>query len=313
MIGSEIVPVVKAAATAGKAALSDDDVKKELLELAKESPLLKSAAEKYAQRVAVKQAILLKLYQPLARILGVAREYFDDDFAREMAEKTAHIPEERLTTPAASVAVPAMQGLSYSLDEPDLKEMYLNLLATATDASVSEQAHPSFSEIIKQLSAAEARLLLNVLDVGLLPIVRLRRKPPEGPGAVDALSHLLDIRDAAQAPREQPSLPVWIDNWIRLGLIEVDYSRHLVEDTRYAWVEDRPEFIRLQDLDERGAAAIETQKGIAKATDFGARFAKAVSPPEETVVVAEPGSGRWADLDESPDEGPPAGGAAGIS
>lgn len=279
MSGHEILPVAKAVKAVSTAAVSDADVKKELLEISKESPAMKSAAEKYARRVAVKQAILLRLYQPLARLLGVAREYFDEEFAREMAEKTAHIPEERLVTPLPSVALPAMQGLSYSLEEPDLKDMYLNLLATATDGSMSEDAHPSFAEIIKQLSAAEARLLLGVLQSAVLPIARLRRKAIEGPGETDVLSHLLDTHDpASQLPSEVKSLPVWIDNWVRLGLVEVDYSRALVDDARYEWVKQRPEFERLRDEDQRGSESIAIQKGILKPTDFGRRFAKAVTP-----------------------------------
>lgn len=239
---------------------------------------MKSAAEKYARRAAVKQAVLLKLYQPLARLLGVAREYFDDEFARDMAEKTAHIPEERLVTPRPSVALPAMQGLSYSLDEPDLKEMYLNLLATATDGSVSEDAHPSFAEIIKQLSAAEASLLLRVLQSQVVPIVRLRRKALEGPGETDLLNHLFGVLDgASNLPLEVDLLPIWIDNWLRLGLVDVDYNRSLVDETAYAWVKDRPEFQRLQGQDERGSESIAIEKGILQATDFGRRFARAVS------------------------------------
>lgn len=303
MSGGEILPVVKAVKAAGKSALSDDDVKKELLEISKESPAMKSAAEKYARRVAVKQAILLRLYEPLARLLGVAREYFDDDFAREMAEKTAHIPEERLVSPPPSVALPAMQGLSYSLDEPDLKEMYLNLLTTATDASMSEEAHPSFAEIIKQLSAAEARLLLTALRGAVLPIVRLQRKAVEGPGETDILNHLLEVRNTeSNEPAEIASLPVWIDNWVRLGLVEVDYSRTLVAQSRYEWVEQQPEFDRLQAEDERGRDSIKIQKGTLAPTDFGRRFAKAVAPGVDLTSEVPDGSPEEACPDPAPEE-----------
>jgi hypothetical protein len=155
MTGGEIVPVARAAQSIAQHALTEGDDKKQLQELARESPNMKAAAESYARRVAVKQSVLLKLYQPLAKFLGVSRNYFDTQFHSDMADKVANIPDEHLTTPAASVAIPAMQGLSYSVEEPDLKEMYLDLLATATDQRVKDNAHPSFAEIIKQLSPAE--------------------------------------------------------------------------------------------------------------------------------------------------------------
>lgn len=278
MTGGEIVPVAKVAASAVTKAVDDKDDKTALQELAAESPNMKAAAESYARRVAIKQAVLLRVYQPLAHFLGVSRDYFDTEFHEDMAKKLAEIPEEYLATPSPSVAIPAMQGLSYSLEEPNLKEMYLNLLATATDDRMKENAHPSFADIIKQLSPREASLLLNTLRSGLLPVVRLIRTVEEGVGGVLMVNYLLPLADTNTGElAEEPSLPVWIDNWIRLGLIEVDYGRYLTDEDRYAWVEGRPEFVRLEQDDQRGKDGIDVGRGSLRATDFGARFLAAVS------------------------------------
>ena len=278
MTGGEIVPVAKLAASAVTKAVDDKDDKTALQELAAESPNMKAAAESYARRVAIKQAVLLRVYQPLALFLGVSRDYFDTEFHEDMAKKLAEIPEEYLATPSPSVAIPAMQGLSYSLEEPNLKEMYLNLLATATDDRMKENAHPSFADIIKQLSPREASLLLDTLRSSLLPVVRLMRTFEEGVGGVLMVNYLLPLADTNTGePAEEPSLPVWIDNWIRLGLIEVDYGRYLTDEDRYAWVEGRPEFVRLEQDDQRGKDGIDVGRGSLRATDFGARFLAAVS------------------------------------
>ena len=278
MTGGEIVPVAKLAASAVTKAVDDKDDKTALQELAAESPNMKAAAESYARRVAIKQAVLLRVYQPLAHFLGVSRDYFDTEFHEDMAKKLAEIPEEYLATPSPSVAIPAMQGLSYSLEEPNLKEMYLNLLATATDDRMKENAHPSFADIIKQLSPREASLLLNTLRSGLLPVVRLMRTVEEGVGGVLMVNYLLPLADTNTGElAEEPSLPVWIDNWIRLRLIEVDYGQYLTDEDRYAWVEGRPEFVRLEQDDQRGKDGIDVGRGSLRATDFGARFLAAVS------------------------------------
>ena len=278
MTGCEIGPVAKVAASAVTKAVDDKDDKAALQELAAESPNMKAAAESYGRRVAIKQAALLRLYQPLARFLGVSRDYFHTSFHEDMAKKLAEIPEEYLDTPSPSVAIPAMQGLSYSVEEPDLKEMYLNLLATATDDRMKENAHPSFADIIKQLSPREARLLLDTLRSGLLPVVRLMRKAEEGVGYVPMVNYLLPLADTdTHEPAEEPSLSVWIDNWIRLRLIEVDYGRYLTNEDQYAWVERRPEFVRLEQGDQRGKDGIDVDRGSLRATDFGARFLAAVS------------------------------------
>ena len=69
----------------------------------------------------------------------------------------------KLVAPKASLAAPAMQQLGFSLDEPALKEMYLNLLATASDNRSNSAAHPSFVEVIKQLSAEETQILNTIV------------------------------------------------------------------------------------------------------------------------------------------------------
>lgn len=283
MSGGELVPISKAAIAVGKAALSEGaSVKQQLTELAKDSPAMKDAAEKYARRVAIKQGILLRLYQPLAKWAGASREYFESDFVSDMSEKIADIPEEHLTSPAPSVAVPAMQGLAYSLEEPDLKEMYLNLLANATDDRVSEQAHPSFAEIIKQLSAREARLLAEVFSQTALPVIQLRLKAPEGAGSSIVNNHVIQLTNLDTGePTEEQSVPVWIDNWVRLGLVEVDYSYALVAEGRYDWIEQRPELVRISSVDERGREAVELKKGLLRRTDFGSRFFATVTPSHD--------------------------------
>ncbi len=280
MTGPEIVPTASKAAAAAKEALSEDDsVKAELLEAARDSPHMRAAADSYARRIALKQEILLRLFLPLALLVGVSRDYFDRDFAADLAEKIADTHEEHLTSPPPSVAVPAMQGLSYSLDEPDLKEMYLNLLATAADDRVSESAHPSFADIIKQLSPAEARELLDVLQVPVMPIVRLRLMAQSGPGGTLMCNHVLPYSsEPGGPPGEEPSLPVWVDNWVRLGLIDVDYGAHLTADGMYDFVRERPEYMRLVAMDERGEGAIDVDQGLLRPTDFGRRFRAAVSP-----------------------------------
>ena len=100
----------------------DESPKTELLrELAKNDPAMMAAAQAWADRVAIRQKAITKLFAPLRWFAGYRREYFDHQFETDMAERTADIPENQLITPPASVAIPAMEGLGYSLDEPQLK------------------------------------------------------------------------------------------------------------------------------------------------------------------------------------------------
>lgn len=90
------------------------------------------------------------------------------------------------------------------------------------------------------------------------------------------VQHLLNLKDSATgSPIEDPSLPSMIDNWVRLGLVDVHYDKHLIDESHYTWVEQRPEYIRLTQESRPNESTINFQKGIMQRTELGKRFAKA--------------------------------------
>lgn len=279
MTGAEI-PVAKAIAAAGavvgKVVAEDADERKALAAMAKDSPAMVAASEAYARRVAVKQALLLKLYQPLAKLAGISREYFASDFGGDMAAKLANVREEDLTTPRASVVVPVMQGLGYSLDEPSLKDLYLNLLASASSQPTADLAHPAFADVIKQLSPDEARLLTQVLATSSHTIVQISRSRVGQVGSNVVLEHLLQIENGEIATQlSNRSVRVWVENWVRLGLIRVAYDEHFTREGAYDWAEARGEFLAFTAIAEEGQT-YECDQGTLRRAPFGERFAEAV-------------------------------------
>ena len=282
MTGGEIVAAGKAVEAVGKKVLTEDDKTKDvLLRVSEETPEMKAAARSFAARTAVKERIKLLLYWPFARMLGVSQEYFEEKFPQEMGERIADIPEENLVTPIASVAVPALQGLSYTFEEPNLKDMFLGLLVTASDNRRANQAHPAFADIIKQLSAAEAQLLNVTLEANRsIPTVRVINQTvnqtvnwPDGSFDI-LIPHLLNLAHPNGELAEAPLVPMWVDNWIRLRLVEVSYSEWVSAENSYNWVESRPEYRRL--IDDEGQGALGFMKGLLRPSSFGRQFFNAV-------------------------------------
>ncbi|WP_396047091.1 Abi-alpha family protein [Aeromicrobium sp. UC242_57] len=130
------------AKTAAKAIKNDPKTAESLLDLAKETPHFQAAANSVAKRQAVKQALILKFWQPLGRFAGASSDYFNSEFPADLTEKMKNVPDEEIQTPKPNVAMPALEALAYSVEEAELKEMYLNLLARASDKRTSSLAHP---------------------------------------------------------------------------------------------------------------------------------------------------------------------------
>lgn len=252
----------------------------EVIKAAGDSPQVKEAAGNLGQTAVTLTKAINNVLVPLAAInfaFDKARAYFSGKFQQDLADKANAIPQEFIVEPKASIAGPTLQGLAFAHEESNLKEMYLNLLVTAMDGRSASDAHPAFVEIIKQLDSEDARLIREALQSSsAIPIVQIRRIN-KGGGYNILVQHLLNLTDdEAGLPVEDQRLPAMIDNWVRLGLVEVAYDKHLNDAVHYSWVEQRPEFERLKQKLLPDKATIKYQKGLLIRTELGIRFAKAI-------------------------------------
>ena len=211
-----------------------------------------------------------------------AKHYFEDKFADDLEAKLEEIPAENIVEPKASIVGPAMQGLAYSFEEDDLREMYLNLLKASMDGRKPEGAHPAYVEIIKQLSAREAHLLSLVGRDGIaptnFPLLRVKAINKGTPEANFQIlhEHFMDVNDVfGSFPVDALELTRVIDNWSRLGLASIDYSTHLTAPGLYDFSATFPQI----ELVRGGWTAlnheIEFAQGILRFTALGKGFFEA--------------------------------------
>jgi len=271
---------------ARKAVKSDRDA---VRDAARDSTGLERAGQLYGQRLAIKEQVILNLWKPLARFFGVSKDYFENDFPRELAAKLESIPDEELVTPKAAVVAPAMEALGYSLEEPNLKEMYLNLLAAASTGTRSRSVHPSFVDTIRQLDSEEA-LLLNTFLRARVECARIKLQRPVGGYVVKHEYVVQWVDSATHRPTSlPPRLTEWINNWERLGLVDATYSEHSVSPDPdvdlYSWVKERPEFIAAEaelPVVQEGdgpSPSIVFDRGLIRPTARGRAFYSAVGEP----------------------------------
>jgi len=253
----------------------------EVVRLAGDDPNVKQAASQLSKSALTITKTINNALLPLAAVnfaFDKARRYFAEKFEDDLKEKAAKIPPEDIIEPRASVAGPALQGLAFAHEEPNLRDLFLELLAGAMDKRRAAMAHPAFVEILRQLESEEARLLKTVLKADVLPIACLVLKMKDKPGQVVIKRHILDMRnEATKVPSVIARLAAMVDNWVRLGLITVDYGSTLADDAKYGWLATRPELVNERASRGQGEAAnVDWQKGIAFPTALGKQFAQAI-------------------------------------
>lgn len=255
----------------------------EIIKAAGANPNVKEAGGNLGQTALTITKTINNVMLPLAAVnfaFDKARTYFAERFPQELSAKASAIPAEQLVEPKASIAGPALQGLAFTHEETNLKEMYLSLLATAMDGRVKAEAHPAFVEIIKQLDSEEAGLLQGLLreDVAGFAIVEIRITKNGEQGWNVLEKHIMNFTSPMTGePWESPRQGAMIDNWVRLGLAEVYYgTKKLGGKDAYAWVDTRPEYIRHKAREQGEPIKISFEPGVISRTALGFQFGRAV-------------------------------------
>lgn len=160
-----------------------------------------------------------------------------------LREKVKQIPEEKLVEPEAYVAVPAIQQLMYCQDNDTLRDLYANLLASSMNTDKKWQVHPAFVDIIKQLTPDEAKIIKSIPDLknNFLPLVdvKLYDKSANLSGG-----HQLFITNfttiGIDVIENKANICSYVDNLIRLNILEIPGSYHLTDATKYEPLEKHP-------------------------------------------------------------------------
>jgi hypothetical protein len=97
----------------------------------------------------------------LAPLEGLVWSYekTKDILSAKVTAKLSNKQPEDIAQPSPVVAGPIVMNMLFAAGEPHLREMYANLLSRAMHKPDSNKAHPSFVQVIQQLSPPEAKML----------------------------------------------------------------------------------------------------------------------------------------------------------
>lgn len=178
--------------------------------------------------------LVLWVMQPFIK-MGLVAESNLSQFKSETDSKLSRIPENNLITPDPVIAGPILQSLGYTVHHKHLRDMFINLLATASDDRMSSLAHPSYVEIIKQLSPEESLVIKYISsgESGEYPIINLNLRTEKGYIYVLSEYNLLPVKSGCADNRKYKEI---IENLERLKLITVDAGENAMridEDSQY--------------------------------------------------------------------------------
>jgi hypothetical protein len=182
------------------------------------------------------------------------------------------VPEGKVVGVCPELGVPIAEKLSY-VEDDSLSAMYAKLLATGSNLDTLALAHPSFVNVINNLSPDEAHLLAFFATNQDLPISYAvakasdgTQRPIAGPLASD------DVLSGLHYPE---NIDAYLSNLDGLGLLKVRTDQWLAEDKYYESVESkrRDELSKVVASDPGLAGRqLKYNRGIAQRTSFGQKF-----------------------------------------
>lgn len=158
------------------------------------------------------------------------KEYNIAETEALLAKKLERVSAENIVTPEAYVAVPAIQAISYSMDSKVLKNLYANLLAKSMNSSTKNWVHPSFVEIIKQLSPNDVHVLEKIYSDDSFQIINVfvSKYDAESPHLFKSPTQRYGYEGLTSITSISPQMvKISIDNLSRLRLIEDRFDLNL--------------------------------------------------------------------------------------
>lgn len=212
--------------------------------------------------------------------VAMFREYYPklrqealEDIDQLVRERLQSIPAQNIVQPTARLVVPTIQKASIT-EEPEIREMYANLLASSMNSVMRNGVHPGFVEIINQLSPDEAKILEYFAKVKTIPTITLRYKKKDG-GGVAIIKNFSIVGEMTKCENKYETNK-YFDNLIRLGMLKA--SEPLSSLTNKALYEPLKNhlFILSRKNDSfvkaSGYEECELIEGYMELTDFGKEF-----------------------------------------
>lgn len=214
---------------------------------------------------------------------------------QQYADKMQQVPQEKQCEVHPELGVPIVQRLSYTTND-DVAELFLELLANASNIDKVGLAHPSFISIIDRLSPDEARILVYFKNIpnGRMPYVNIKSRKKEKPiSEMDVSFEKFDFGDIDTSfitiqqwvtPILQnvaldfpANIHLYLANLISCGLIKDEYGFGMTDiDDQYAEIEKscNIENIKLEYASNE-YSEVEAERSFFSVTGLGKQFLQA--------------------------------------
>lgn len=190
-------------------------------------------------------------------------------------KKIKGVPEEEIIEVPPEIGVPIAEKLSYVTNE-ELSEMYTELLAKASQLSKANVAHPSFVNVINNISPDEAILLKSIKGMQGVPFieVRLKKKQKNEWQTLNSMQAGISCLSSLKYPQ---NVHAYFSNLEGLGIFQIRQDVFMVGENIYEPLENhaKASYTQMEQQLQGQDQEIIYQRGKIEITPFARLFIEA--------------------------------------
>jgi hypothetical protein len=203
--------------------------------------------------------------------LKIMQQMSIQKFKKKIEEGITNIPTDRLIEPKVNIIGPAVESAKYYFEEEYYKDMFSKLIIASCDKDKINAIHPSYIEIIKQLSPLDAKII-SMFKCSLTFAAAKLIANNDDNTITPSNSILCDFKENNDLfdTEEKFAMNRSIDNLERLGLVVVNTS---ILELKYDYDKfiNYPQYLYFRQVIEKNST-IEIKKCRLELTNYGRSF-----------------------------------------
>lgn len=188
----------------------------------------------------MKSEVIKEALEPVKKWIS-GEGYPFDRVVELLEDKLKNTPERLIVSPDGNIAVDAVKYMCYSMENQELRDVYVSLLAAAMNKVARGSVHPAFVQIARELSADEIKFLRHMAISHSIPVLSVVFEKENG-------EELQVVRDFSVVPKivgcERENYgDLYIENLIRLGLVCKARPLQKLESSEYEPLKSDPHVV----------------------------------------------------------------------
>jgi len=192
-------------------------------------------------------------------------EHSKDWLKAKIEKRLATTPQEFRCSPPNNIVVSAITSISISSDSPELRDLYAELLLKSMDSRSQSMVHPSYINLIGQLSPQEALVFISFYKIEGTTLLKETDANSYRSVSIENqfLNYCIELGFS-----EFNHAQLWLENLQRLKLVE------LLEYSEASYL--------APDFDRPSPEVRNTTDRYLELTEYGRMFLEACTPLDET-------------------------------